>query len=162
MRSTLTPYRTSPFLQAGMLLSLTTVLAFGLACGGDDSGTETATSVTPQIEIPVQQDEPAVAVELGSGTLPPGYPADLPAFPGAATKTSMMIPGGTGLVVFSASEPVEDVLAFFSEQLPVSGWSVDSTSEDGKRIHASKDTRNVTVVVDQVTDHTEISVVLGG
>ena len=161
MRSTLTPYRRFPLFQAGLLLGLTTALAFGLACGGDDSST-TATGATPQIEIPVQEDEPAIIAELGSGALPPGYPADLPTFPGAATKTSMMIPGGTGLVVFSASEPVEDVLAFFSEQLPVSGWSVDSTSEDGKRIHASKDTRNVTVLVDQVTDHTEISVVLGG
>jgi hypothetical protein len=83
-------------------------------------------------------------------------------FPGSETKTAMLIPSGTGLVVFSSSSSADEVAAYYAKTLPEQGWDVNVTSEDGRRLQASKDTRSATVSIDSGDDGAEIAVVLGG
>jgi hypothetical protein len=162
MRSTCTQERRVP-VRGALAATGLLALALGLACGGEDSAAPMAAGEAPaRIEIPeVVVEEPGSA-EVAQNELPRDYPADLPTFPGAKPTTSMLIPGGTGMVVFSAASPVEEVSAFYAKALPEQGWTVKQTSEDGKRIQASKDQRSATVSIESGADGSEIAVVLGG
>jgi hypothetical protein len=137
-------------------------LALGLACGGEESSTPTAEQAPAKIEIPQVEMEEPVHAEVQQGNLPADYPKDLPIFPGAEPTTSMLVPGGTGMVVFSASSPAKEVAAFYTKALPEQGWTVEGTSHDGKRIQAAKDQRSATVAIEDGADGVEIAVLLGG
>jgi hypothetical protein len=162
MRSKRTLERPCPT-RGALAASCLLALALGLACGGEDSATPAPSEPSPaKIEIPqVEVEEPGYA-EVALGRLPADYPKDLPTFPGAQPTTSMLIPGGTGMVVFSASSPVDEVAAFYAKALPEQGWTVKQTSDDGKRIQAAKDKRSATVSIEAGGDGAEIAVVLGG
>jgi len=162
MRRTRTLMRRLPatgVLAATALLAL----ALGVACGGEDSAPSSAEKSPARIDIPeVEPEAEQSHAELEQNKLPASYPKDLPTFPGAAPTTSMLVPNGTGMVMFSASSPVDEVAAYYAKALPEHGWTVDKTSNDGKRIQASKDKRSATLSIEAGDDGSQIAVVLSG
>ena len=165
MRPIGTLQRRFPGFQHVVATSGLACLALALACGGEEASTPADAGDAggaAKIEIPVPEAEEPTVANIADGELPAGYPTDLPTFPGAETTTSMVIPGGTGLVVFSTKDPVEEVAAYYAKALVEQGWSVDTTSDDGMRMHAQKDSRTATVSIDRVANQTEIAIVLGG
>ena len=165
MRPIRTLQRRFPGFQHVVATSGLACLALALACGGEEASTPADAGdagAAAKIEIPMPEAEEPIMAEIAHGELPAGYPTDLPTFPGAETKTSMVIPGGTGLVVFTTKDPVEEVAAYYAKALVEQGWSVGETSDDGMRMHAQKDSRTATVSIESADDETEIAIVLGG
>jgi hypothetical protein len=105
--------------------------------------------------------------QITEGSLPAGFPTDLPLYPDAKPKTSMMVQG-EGLVVLDSPAQMADVLAHFREQLPAQGWTVDSVKEASggtkATVKAHKDMRSATISVNQSQggSGTEIGIALKG
>ena len=105
--------------------------------------------------------------EITQGSLPANFPTDLPLYPDAKPKSSMMV-RGEGLVVLDTPGPIGDVLAHFRDQLPAQGWTVDAVNEaqGGAKVsvHAHKGLRSTTISVDQAKNGsgTEIGVAIKG
>lgn len=148
----------SPALLAAGLLAL----SLGLACGGDETpaGGESAAA---KIDIPaVAEPQEPVPAQIDDAKLPDDYPKDLPTFPGAKPTVSMLVPGGSGMILLSADSPVDDVTAFYARALPEQGWNVDKSADDGKHLEVSKDARTATVTIEESAEGAQIAVLLGG
>ena len=107
------------------------------------------------------------AAQITQGSLPANFPTDMPMYPDAQPKTSMMVQG-EGLVVLDSSAQATDVLAHYREQLPAQGWIVDSVKEaaGGSKatVKAHKDMRSATISINQAQggSGTEIGIALKG
>jgi hypothetical protein len=105
--------------------------------------------------------------QITQGSLPAGFPTDMPMYPDAKPKTSMMV-SGEGLVVLASPAQTADVLAHYREQLPAQGWTVDSVKEvaGGSKatLKAHKDMRSATISISagQGGSGTEIGIALKG
>jgi hypothetical protein len=162
------PIRTLPWrsaLSIVALIGLAAALPLALACGGEDSTpAESAggSGDAAQIEIPEVEIPEDVPVEVTMGAMPEGYPSDLPTYPGATPTSSMLVPGGTGMLVLSSKQPADAVFAFYQKELPAQGWSVDEVVEDAMVVKASKGDRAATVKIGSAADATEIAIILAG
>lgn len=145
------------------LAGLTAGLSVVVACGGEESTPAPAAEGgdAAKIEIPEGEAVPDAPVQIETGQMPEGYPADLPTYPGAE-PTSSMLAGGTGLLVLSSKEPADAVFAFYEKELPAQGWSVDEAAADMMRIQTSKGKQSATIKIGSAADHTEIAIVLSG
>jgi hypothetical protein len=81
---------------------------------------------TPGVEIPTE------------GHLPSDFPSDVPLYPGAKAQQSMSIPGDSLFVTFEVSASLDEVRAFYREQLQNQGWTITSDADNKKRIDAEK------------------------
>lgn len=152
--------------------------ALALGCGSSDEQTTAATQPTPtgSPTSPTSPDQPSAdrpkwkpkseevyqekkaaqnPAQITRGELPDGFPSDLPIYPDAKPKTSMMV-GGSGLVVLDSSAPMGDVLSHYREELVSQGWTVDSVNEAANGTKASlkahKDARSATISINQGKD----------
>jgi hypothetical protein len=105
------------------------------------TGTEATSTVTA---------DPAGSIVFGSGSIPETMPAGFP-IPEAAVIGSTLIDRDRGLteMVMRASADVTALTAFFETNLPVRGFTVDSSREegDGRKIEFSGDDGSGTVDV---------------
>jgi hypothetical protein len=155
-------------------------LFVALGCGSSDEETAATPTATPTPAegadapkkrspevIAAKRAEQAGNAQIAQGSLPDGFPTDLPMFPDAQPKTSMMV-GNSGLVVLTSNASLSDVLTHFREQLPSQGWTVDSVSEAAggtkATVKAHKDARTATVSLNQAKGGTgtEIGISLKG
>jgi hypothetical protein len=118
-------------------------------------------------EVYEQRKAAQPTAQITQGSLPAGFPTDMPMYPDAKPKTSMMV-SGEGLVVLDSPAQATDVLAHYREQLPAQGWTVDSVKEvagGGKAtLKAHKDMRSATISINQGQGGagTEIGIALKG
>jgi len=117
-------------------------------------------------EVYEQRKAAQPAAQITQGSLPQGFPTDMPMFPDAQPKTSMMVQG-EGLTVLDSPSQMPDVLAHYREQLPAQGWTVDSVKEvaGGSKavLKAHKDMRSATISINQAPGGgTEIGIGLKG
>lgn len=137
----------------------------GLACGaGEEEPTAPTATPTPAAGSPTPAAPQAGSAEIEQtvGELPKAYPSDLPVYPGADPENSMLIAGMGGIVTFATDASPEEVFGYYQEQLPEQGWSIESTSENPKRIRASKGDRRVNLSTQTREDGTEISLAIEG
>jgi hypothetical protein len=151
--------------KAGIVALACALAALALGCG-DSGGTG-----APATEA-AKPDEPGAAkatakkqppAEITTGELPKYYPSDLPPFPDSKPTHSMLV-GGSGLIMFTSTAPIADVLAHYRDQLPEQGWTVDEVSESARRsrVVAHKEARKATIVISGRAGVTEIGVSLSG
>ncbi|HXK21665.1 MAG TPA: hypothetical protein VMS55_03195 [Myxococcota bacterium] len=105
--------------------------------------------------------------QVTQGSLPANFPTDVPIYPDAKPKSSMMV-SGQGLVVLDSGASISDVLSHYREELPAQGWTVDSVKEaaGGSKaiVKAHKNTRSTTISIgtSQGGAGTEIGIALMG
>jgi hypothetical protein len=154
------------------------LVALTLACGSGEKEAATqpsATTPTPaaptsppaegQAQQGAAQRRANVPAQITQGELPDDFPSDLPVFPDAQPRNSMMV-GGSGLLLLGTSASVADVLSHYREQLPSQGWTVDAVTEGAggtkASVRAHKESRNATISISQAKDGagTEIGIAL--
>ncbi|MGZ8565610.1 MAG: hypothetical protein ACXWXS_01015 [Actinomycetota bacterium] len=64
-------------------------------------------------------------MNIGTGELPDGFPDPFPLPDGAAAVGSAS-QGGSFVVWFSSSDRVDDLTAYFDDELASSGWTIDA------------------------------------
>jgi hypothetical protein len=143
--------------KAGIVALGCALAALALGCG--DKGDETPMAQPAASASPEAPDSPPA--EITKDELPKFHPSDLPVFPDAKPATSMMV-GGAGLIVMTSTAPAADVLAYYREQLPSQGWTVDEVTDDPARIAAHKEGRQATISITGSGGTTEIGISLAG
>jgi len=57
----------------------------------------------------------------------PNFPADIPVFPGASIDMNQVFQGGRNAIAsIKTTEPQENVIRFYEEQIPLKGWEPGS------------------------------------
>lgn len=149
-------------------LAALVLLAIGpVACGGGNEK-PAATGAASQAEgseaKPAMPEHGAAAkaeqqAELLQGSLPKGFPSDIPVYPGATAQNALSLPG-TSFVTFSSSTSADDVLAYYRRALQEKGWSVRDGQAGG--LEASKDQRHVLVKADATDEGSDIAMSITG
>lgn len=149
--------RSSPFrrvLQGAGRAALLPLVGTVIACGGGEESVPPAASESAAEDTATEQPRrigaPSEGVakqleeqaEILQGTLPKGFPSDLPTYPDAKAENALSLPG-TSFVTFSTQAAAEEVLSFYRETLQEKGWSVRDANAGG--LVASKQARKVTV-----------------
>ena len=81
-----------------------------------------------------------------SGTLPSGFPTDAPIYPGSKVGYSSSS-NGEYSVTLSTTAKVADVMAYYKQNLPKNGWTIESEqSFFGSSITAKKSGKELTVL----------------
>lgn len=149
-------------------LVVTAALLAMAGCGASAPG---GVPVAPGVNV--QQNGDSVTVtgadgstvsSSGEGTLPEGFPADMPVYNGTI-KTGMSSDEGQGkefIVVLETADAASAVFSWYEAQLPEKGWTVKSTmkTEDGGLLSGEKGTSVFTIVTDVPGegDNTEVSI----
>jgi hypothetical protein len=120
-----------------------------VAC--EESGGPTADDASPAGAGPA--GEPAA-------TLPAGFPADVPVYPGAHPTGSLAATGKGMIVTFQSADAPEKVFSFYRAELAERGWSISGeVSVLGQgALSGTKDTRTASVVIVGATGGTQIIV----
>ncbi|HLB61679.1 MAG TPA: hypothetical protein VJN50_02920 [Actinomycetota bacterium] len=104
----------------------------GAACTKEEAPTTGAPPATEEATAPPAGEspdtEPTAGGEVGTASLPSGFPSSFPLPDGSAPVYSFG--DASGLYVwFSSPESIEDLKAFFEGELPGAGWTVESAGE---------------------------------
>jgi hypothetical protein len=97
--------------------------------GGDGDGQERASGNISNVINAFSQGGEGTTVHRYEGELPPGYPEDVPEYPGAELIASLVQLGGGSagyLVVYDTKDNRDDVAAYFQEQFDQDPWQVDA------------------------------------
>lgn len=103
------------------------LMAFVFDSGGEDAG-RVGADVTNVINA-FNQDQPGVSVRQFEGEKPPGYPGDIPEYPGAQVVSSLVQVNGDDalyLVVYDTVDNREDVATELSSRFESDPWQVDA------------------------------------
>lgn len=92
--------------------------------GTDTDGTEYAGS----LDLNVTDINQPVVIEAPEGVEPPGMPEDVPLMDGATNVQSM-----AGINTYDTSASLDDVIAFYDEEMPANGWTAGDDSIPGMR-----------------------------
>lgn len=128
-----------------ILLSAVLVLLVlnAAACSGseeDGEGSEATAAPTTegQAEEPDDGAEPTMVissgsetVSIGGGELPEGWPDTFPLPEGAELAGSASSPGNYVVWFSSGGSTLEDLKAFFDDELPANGWTIESELDFG-------------------------------
>lgn len=107
--------------------------------GVDIAGTEWSGGM--QVDV-TDINEPVV-IAPPEGVEPPGMPEDVPIMDGAANVQSMM-----GINTFEVDATVDEVIAFYDDEMPANGWTAGDNSTPGVRQY-TKDGREATLMVEE-------------
>jgi hypothetical protein len=95
----------------------------------DDDGGDRATANVGSVINAFSQGGEGATVHRYEGELPPGYPDDVPAYPGAELIASIVQISGPSagyLAVYDTADDREDVAAYFTENFDEDPWQVDA------------------------------------
>ena len=144
--------------------SLAATLCFVLACGGEDTSSQSAApsaSSAPARKAPAAA--PAPKAHVAEKVVPGSFPNDIPVYPGAETQQSLGIPGGPMLAAFSSSDDPATILTFYKSELASSGWEIDNPGDSIGALRANKKDRSLTIRVDGTpSGSTSIAIVVRG
>jgi hypothetical protein len=147
---------------ARILLALVVVgvLAAMTGCGAIvekavKSGVEGATGVKVDKSgtgVTVTGKDGSSLTSSADGTLPEGFPSDMPLYQNAKITTGLASDSGTGkafVVALTTTDAPADVLAWYESQLKDKGWNVTSTMKtgDGGLLGGEKGTSAFTLAV---------------
>lgn len=143
-------------------ISLAATLCFALACGGEDTSSESAAPSAPSAPArKAPAAEPAPEAEVTEKQVPGNFPNDIPIYPGAESEQSLGIPGGPMLAAFSSSDDPATVLTFYKSELASSGWEIDDPGDGVGALRANKEDRSLTIRVDGTSSgSTSIAIVV--
>lgn len=106
---------------------------------------------------------------MGGGTeLPADWPADAAVFPEAQIQYTATVNPATGepgaVVMLLTEESMEDVLAYYSDQLPADGWAMQGTMQGGgvAILSATKGERTLSLSVSASGEQTSITLAVEG
>ena len=105
---------------------------FLASSGGSDDSARTNANVSNVINA-FSQGQQGTLVRRFEGELPPGYPDDLPAYPGAGIVASIAQISGQDvgyLVIFDTTDGRDDVASYFREKFAEDPWQIDAGSDD--------------------------------
>jgi len=166
LRSRSLPHAAGLLGRAALLL----VAATAVACGGADESAAPAASDSasdaprkvgapsgsPAADVAREAEEQA---ELLQGTIPKGFPSDVPRYPGAKADNALSL-GGTSFVSFKTDGSSEEVLEYYRNELRAQGWSVRDGGNDS--VEGSKGGRRVTVRASAAEAGTKFAVSVSG
>jgi hypothetical protein len=131
----------------GLLAALLALILFAAACSGDpDGGGETSGATTAPTTDEQLSEEPSdgessepsmvissgsETVSIGGGELPEGWPDTFPLPEGAELAGSASSPGNYVVWFSSGGSTQEDLKAFFDDELPANGWTIESELDFG-------------------------------
>jgi hypothetical protein len=137
-----------------------------LACGSDERTIE-----TPEGKVTFSEDGQEVTARLegadgfevtsstgGEVALPEDFPADLPVMPGAKAITVSRSRTEGLYVMWQASSPAQEVVAFYKQKLAADGWVIEREMDLGsqKMLIVGKDDREANVMVGGADDQVQI------
>jgi hypothetical protein len=107
--------------------------------------------------VPPAGGEPA---EEPEATLPTGFPADVPVYPGARPTGSLAATGKGMVVTFQSADPPQKVLSFYRTQFVEQGWSISGEASilGQGALSGTKGDRTASVVVVGATGGAQIIV----
>lgn len=108
-------------------------------------------------------------LDVGSGTIPEGFPKDFPVYPGAKILSSLtgnQSGQGNGFwLTLSTSDSVDQVKSYYETNLKANGWTFEPTigASSGVSWTVTKDKLNGYLTIDKSsgTNQTAILIVLG-
>ncbi len=101
---------------------------FAASVLSDDGGSSRADADVGSILNAFTAGQGSSVVKRYEGATPPGYPADIPVYPGANLVASVLQIAGEDaahLIVYDTSDSREDVAAYFGEAFDADPWQVD-------------------------------------
>lgn len=113
------------------------------SCSGSDEGDDgsSATAAPTTEEQPSEEPDDAQptmvisdgsgTVSIGGGELPEGWPDSFPLPEGAELAGSASSPGNYVVWFSSEGSALEDLKAFFDDELPANGWTIESELDFG-------------------------------
>jgi hypothetical protein len=134
-------------------------------CGSSDEASAPAEAPPAAEPAPVTETPapapPPMAIE--EGTLPDGFPDDIPIFPGSEPAASVSLGAAVpALTTFTTDASPADVLSFYEGAFAEKGWSVEVSDPDAGLIGGTKDGRKATIrTTPRSEGGTSIAVVLG-
>ena len=99
----------------------------------------------------------------GNVAIPDAFPDDLPLYPNAVPFSAMETGAGTAIVSVDSQATPVTVYEFYKEQLPASGWAVDSELNvgGGRIITGIKGDRKAVIHIESTENGTRIGFALG-
>jgi hypothetical protein len=114
------------------------------------------------VPAPEEGDGRVPDVVTTEGSIPEGFPKDVPVYPGSEIGSSMTTPGLGVFSTFESDDPVDTIVSHYRSELTKSGWSVVD-SPDGDGVDGTKDKRTVQVRARKNPDKgTEIAIHVTG
>jgi hypothetical protein len=129
------------------LIPAVVVGAIVYAVFGGDSGSQTSNNGLAAAVVDgflrLGGDDPSTPIQAFTATLPPGYPNDLPVYPGGSIIASFSLKSAQGVtyfVLYSSLDPVRKIMSFFSDKLDKDPWQVEGAqnSTSSTALHFSK------------------------
>jgi hypothetical protein len=107
--------------------------------------------------------EKYVAQLGGKVAVPSNFPDDLPLYPDAVPFSAMETGGGTAILSLDTDKQAPVVYGFYKEQLPASGWEIESElNVGGQRVlTATKGDRKAVIQIESTTRGARIGFLLG-
>jgi hypothetical protein len=105
---------------------------------------------TWRVEQKVWDINQPISIEAPEGVAAAGLPEDVPLYPDATITTAM-----TGMVAFEVVAELDDVVAFFKEEMPNNGWALES--EYAGMLSYTKEARQITIMVGQDEGSAKVS-----
>ncbi len=147
-------------------MSVVIALALMLtACSGDNgpdasdapSNSSTESDPSTGADATAEGEQPSTVESADAG-----LPGDLPDFPFPDDYTVVTAGSNSGAwtVMLNVPGGWEDMKAFYQEELPLAGWTIQGdrpfVTKDGTELDASKDNLEVTVGISFVSDATSL------
>ena len=143
--------------RAALLVCAIALGSLAVACGSDEPGAPApaATPAEPAQSVPGEPTPPAAVapgpddeaqpdVIVTEGTIPEGFPSDVPVYPGSTIGSSMTTPGLGVFATFETDDGVEAILTHYRSELAKNGWSVVDTAQ-GDGVDGTKGSGKVQV-----------------
>jgi hypothetical protein len=150
------------FLLAAVPAIITGLIVYAVAGNGGGGESEAAAVVDGLFRSGGSGDE----IQSFSGELPPGFPEDLPAYPGSKVIVSFLIrseEGASYFVIYDSGDSVEEILSYFQERFDEDPWQVEGaiSSEELRAVGFSRpddaDVQgNITVAESELSDRAAI------
>lgn len=88
-------------------------------------------------------NDPTAPIQSFVGSTPPGYPGDIPVYPGAKIIASFSLSSAQGLtffVLYSSPDPVSKIMTYYGKELDKDPWQVEGAqnSNTSTALHFSK------------------------
>ncbi|MEZ4416449.1 MAG: hypothetical protein R3E10_11950 [Gemmatimonadota bacterium] len=112
-----------------------------------------------RMRISSEQEGRSTTIEMGGGSLPEGFPDDVPIPPGAQIAVSMMSQGEGASVTLTTDDSVRSVYDYYLEHLVDEGWEIDQKMEASGMfiLHATKDERELAASIAGEGDETTVT-----
>jgi hypothetical protein len=112
------------------------IAVYFVASGGDGGGSNGGAAVDGFVRLGAQSEDSIVSYP----ELPPGYPEDLPEYPGADLVGAFFLPtqqGGVFLAVYQTGDSVSDVVSFYETELDEDPWQLEGSRRENESGGAS-------------------------